>query len=180
MDKLERYILEKRDDLDRYRPDNSVWERIERETHKKKPSFIKIFSRVAVLIILAGLPFLLFYYIDVLSQGNKSERYEGYISSELKEAELYYTIKVDGLLEKTRPLLTDKPDLEKELMDDILKLDSICNQIKNDLRDNVSNQEVIEALILNYRTKVEILEEMLSVLEEKENLNPQNTQSHEL
>lgn len=180
MDKLEKYILDNRDDLDRYNPDNSVWERIEKNTGRMKPSFRKIFSRAAAVLIIAGLSFLAYFYFTTASQANKDDSSYAYLPSNLRETELYYTTKVNGLLERTKPLLTDKPDLEKELMKDMSVLDSICIQIKNDLKDNVSNQEVIEALILNYRIKVDILEEMLTVLEEKENRNPKNITDHEL
>ncbi len=180
MDKLEKYILDNRNDLDRYNPDSSVWERIEKNTPKKKPSFRKIFSRAAVVVLIAGLSFVAYFYFTTASQINNDGSSDGYLPSHLRETEIYYTIKVNGLLEKTKPLLTDKPGLEKELMKDISVLDSICIQIKNDLKDNISNQEVIEALILNYRIKVDILEEMLAVLEEKKNQNPENSPYHEL
>jgi hypothetical protein len=39
------------------------------------------------------------------------------------------------------------------------------------LKDNVDNQDVIEALINNYRIKIQILEDMLIVLKQNEN-NP--------
>ena len=180
MDKLEKYILENRDNLDRYNPDSSVWESIESNTGKKKPSFRKIFFRAAALVVITGLSLMVYFYVITTSQTRNEGVNGGNLSSNLRETELYYTIKVNGLLEKAKPLLNDKPDLEKELMKDMSVLDSICIQIKNDLKDNISNQEVIEALILNYRIKVDILEEMLSVLEEKEYQNTKNPPDHEL
>jgi len=180
MDKLEKYILDNRDNLDRYTPDNSVWENIERNTGKKKTSFRKIFYRAALLLVITSLSFMAYLYITTASQTRIAGPSDENLSSHLRETEIYYAIKVNGLLEKAKPLLTDKPDLEKELLNDISVLDSICLQIKNDLKDNISNQEVIEALILNYRIKVDILEEMLSVLEEKENQNTKKQPDHEL
>jgi hypothetical protein len=85
---------------------------------------------------------------------------------DLKETEIYYNNLVHNLYSEATPLLTGYPDLEKELLSDMSQLDSICTDIKKDLKDNVANQEVIEALINNYRIKIHILEDMLSILKE--------------
>ena len=75
--------------------------------------------------------------------------------------------------------LTANPEIQKELVTDISQLDSICSEIKKDLKDNVANQEVVEALIQNYRIKIRLLEDMLTILKENEN-NPEKKKSHEL
>ncbi len=77
------------------------------------------------------------------------------------------------------PLFTGNPELKQELTDDISHLDSIFYDIKKDLKDNASNQEVISALIQNYRIRIRILEDMLEILREDEN-NPDKTNGHEL
>jgi len=58
-------------------------------------------------------------------------------------------------------------------------LDSLCTEIKKDLKDNVANQEVIEALIQNYRIRIRLLEDMLTILKENEN-KPAKKKSYEL
>jgi hypothetical protein len=47
------------------------------------------------------------------------------------------------------------------------------------LKDNISNQNVVEALIQNYRIKIHILEDMLTVLKENDTI-PEKMKSHEL
>ena len=42
-------------------------------------------------------------------------------------------------------------------------------ELKNDLKDNVGNPEVVEAMINQYRMKVQILESLLNQIKEKEN-----------
>jgi len=49
------------------------------------------------------------------------------------------------------------------------ELDEVYEELKEDLKDNASNPEVIEAMILNYRVKLEVLEDLLNQLKEKEN-----------
>ncbi len=76
-------------------------------------------------------------------------------------------------------MLARYPEIQKELFTDISQLDSICSEIKKDLKDNVANQDVIEALIQNYRLKISLLEDMLEVLKENE-ANPEKSNDHEL
>jgi hypothetical protein len=58
-------------------------------------------------------------------------------------------------------------------------LDSIRTDLKKDLKDNVANQEVIEAMIQNYRIKLQLLEDMLNLLKQNETKS-EKTKSNEL
>jgi hypothetical protein len=98
---------------------------------------------------------------------------------ELKETELFYNSLVNSLYLEAKPLLTGQPDVEKELNHDLARIDSLCADIRKDLKDNVANKEVIEALIQNYTIKIHILEDMLNVLKENEN-KTEKGKSHEL
>ena len=85
----------------------------------------------------------------------------------------------NSLYKEATPMLTRNPEIKKELVTDISQIDSICSEIKKDLKDNVANQDVIEALIQNYRIKIRLLEDMLTILKENEE-NPEKNNSHEL
>ena len=100
-------------------------------------------------------------------------------SSQLKETEIYYNNLANSLYREATPMLARNPEIEKELSTDISQIDSICSEIKKDLKDNVANQDVIEALIQNYRLKISLLEDMLKILKENEE-NPEKSNSHEL
>jgi len=101
------------------------------------------------------------------------------LNPQLKETEAYYNNLVNSLYSEATPFLTNNPEIKKELNTDLAHLDSICIDIKKDLKDNISNQDVIEALVQNYRIKIRILEDMLNVLRENE-LNQVKKQNHEL
>ena len=91
----------------------------------------------------------------------------------------YYNTLVKTLYREAGPLLTGQPELSRELDSDMAQIDSICVDIRKDLKDNVANQEVIEALIQNYRIKLQILEDMLVMLKQNEN-KQEKPGSHEL
>ena len=111
--------------------------------------------------------------------GNRNEQAIVKGSSLLKETEIYYNNLANSLYQEATPMLTRNPEIEKELVTDISQIDSICSEIKKDLKDNVANQDVIEALIQNYRIKIKLLEDMLTILKENEE-NPEKNNSHEL
>jgi len=83
----------------------------------------------------------------------------------LREAEAYYTGLVNQKLNELEPILANCPSLEEEVNYDMSELDSVYIQLKIDLKDNMANQEVIEAIIENYRLKISILEDLLKELE---------------
>jgi len=159
MDRLEDYITKNRDDLDRYEPSAAVWKGIRKEMYRGKSGLLRWLS-VAAAIAVITCTAAIFYFNRI----NK-------VHPELIESEIYYNNLINDLYSEATPLLTGNPDLQKELFEDMSQLDSICAGIKRDLRDNVDNQEVIEALITNYRIKTQILEDMLDVLRHND-VNP--------
>ena len=74
----------------------------------------------------------------------------------------------------------ENPGAQRMLADDMEELDEVYLELKEDLKDNVSNPEVIEAMVLNYRVKLEILEDLLNQLNEKENQDYENDESYSL
>ncbi len=48
------------------------------------------------------------------------------------------------------------------------ELDSLSAQIIRDLNDNIASQEVVEALITNYRLRIELMEDMLQLMRKNE------------
>jgi hypothetical protein len=176
MDKLEEHIRKNREELDKYNPPAATWKRIKKDLGIQKP-MPKWISLAAMIVIILGTAIIFFkpqYRWADKENDSTARRYP-----QLKETEIYYNNLVNSLYKEAAPLLTNNPDVKKELNTDLSQIDSICTDIKKDLKDNISNQEVVEALIQNYRIKISILEDMLKVLKENEN-NPEKKKSHEL
>ena len=182
MDKLEEYIRKNRGDLDRYSPPTGLWKRISRKLKKENPLLRQWLSLAAMLIIILGTALIFFKpeYRWSDSKNRSAGEYEvTQLTPQLKETEAYYNNLVNTLYKEATPLLTNKPEIRKELNSDLSHLDSICLDIKKDLRDNIANQDVVEALIQNYRIKIRILEDMLTVLKDNDTI-PEKMKSHEL
>lgn len=181
MDRLEEFIRKNREELDSYSPSPEVWNGIRKTVRSGKPNVTGWLSAAAMII--AILTTSVFFYKSewkktiFLTRGSDEMMMK--TNPQFREAEIYYNSLFNSLYSEATPLLTSHPEIKKELFSDISQLDSLCADIKKDLNDNIDNQEVIEALIINYRMKTEILEDMLDLLKQNEN-DPQKNDNHAL
>lgn len=162
MDELEKHIRNNREAMDIHDPDPSVWNRIETQLPRSHRTLIPQMwkAAAAVLIAVAGLTALL------RITGITGPR-ENSAQSIVRETEQYYNSLLASLYSEAEPMLTSNPVIRTELEAGMSELDTISMSIREDLKDNVATGEVIEALIRNYRLRIELLEDMLSVMNEK-------------
>jgi hypothetical protein len=180
MDRLEEYIMKHREEMDRYKPSKSIRRKTGKEL--KTGSNLRWLSIAAMLAVILGTALVLFRPGAKLSQQTVGENNYNTLmknNPQLKETEIYYNNLANSLYSTAKPMLARYPEMNRELFTDISQLDSICSEIKKDLKDNVANQDVIEALIQNYRLKISLLEDMLEVLKEYEE-NPEKNNDNEL
>lgn len=166
MDKLEKHIESVRESMDIHDPDPGLWRRIEKGLPGRQLHLRTIIWRAAAVIIVAGAGLTLTLR-SLESSGLKN-------NPEMKlvrETDMYYNNLISSLYNEAEPLLTSNPDVRGELTIGMNELDSLSKQIREDLQDKVANREVIEALIHNYRLRIELLEDMLSVMREAEEPN---------
>ena len=171
MDRLEEQIRRNREDLDRYNAPAGLWKGIRKKLKRRNSANRQWLSMAAMFVVILGTALLLFRPVFRWSDSNRRSKNDNsfmQLNPQLKETEAYYNNLVNSLYSEATPLLTNNPEIRKELNTDLAHLDSICVDIKKDLKDNISNQDVVEALIQNYRIKIRILEDMLSVLKENE------------
>jgi hypothetical protein len=162
-DRLEKFILENREEFDFREPDPGLWNKIKSGIRpRKKIRFGYVLSRVAAVLLIFIISYMINRFIyEGFPKISFSKDRETEIP-ELREAENYYTGLLNEKLDEIKPILSACPSLEKELNYDLNQLDSIYRELKNDLKDNIANQEVIDAMIQNYRLRISILEEVLS------------------
>jgi len=170
-DRLEKFISDNRDQFDLFEPDEKLWTGIESGIHQKKPFRIgwkTVLWRAAAVLIIFAASFMLQEYLhqhrDVFS-----ERSETKILREipgLHEAEVYYTSLLNEKIRQIEPLISEYPELGETIQQDLSELDSIYYELQLDLRDNIANDEVVEAMIQNYILKIQILEDLLEYMGE--------------
>jgi hypothetical protein len=182
MDKFEEHIRRIKGDLDLYNPPSTLWKRVEKEIRKGRSIIRQWLSVAAMIVIIFGTAIVLIkpsFKQKSYNNGINNSADLNQASPSLNETEIYYNNLVSSLYRKATPLLTTNPEIEKELTSDLSRLDSICSEIKKDLKDNIANQEVVEALIQNYRIKIRLLEDILTLMKENED-NTGKTSKYEL
>ncbi|WP_430816007.1 hypothetical protein [Carboxylicivirga sp. RSCT41] len=174
-DRLKEYIDQNREAFDSLDAPARAWDAIDTQLngHKHKRLTILRYSSIAVAAALAGI----MIYVAVLQPGNTSQVSE---VSYMNETELYYSTEVNQKRALVYQMSAQYPELQTEMDNDLAELDTIMAEIKRDLKDNVDNAEVVEAMIQNYRMKLSILEDIMQFLEEQQENNEQTHTSYAL
>jgi hypothetical protein len=176
-DRLDDFVRQHREQFDLREPDPSIWLKINPANapvakERRPMRWLRVAAAVAMIFAgsTAGIYFL---------TGEKAEtdQYSSELYREIQETERYYSQMVNQRYDELKPYLASDPAAEEMLSIDMTELDEVYSELKEDLKDNASNPEVIEAMILNYRVKLEILEDLLYQLKEKENQDYEKDES---
>jgi predicted CopG family antitoxin len=183
-DRLEDFVKQNREQFDLHEPDPSIWLKIDtgskadsykgsRTVAKERRPMRWLRIAAAVAMIFAGSTAGIYFLTGDRAEAERSS--ELYV--EIMETEAYYSRMVSDRYDQLQPFLVSNPSAEEMLTADMEELDEVYRELKEDLKDNASNPEVIEAMILNYRVKLEILEDLLIQLKEKENQDYEKDES---
>jgi hypothetical protein len=165
-DKLEKFVIENREAFDVFEPDDKIWDKIQGSTTPVKSlNWKTIAVRIAAVVVI----FIASYFFHDLTQKDNGQLA---ITTEveqpneqmqmLMEAEVFYSTKINTAKDEFVRLSGDDKELLDDLNFDLGELDSIFEELKKDLKENGDNEEVIDAMIQNYRIKLQILEDMVN------------------
>lgn len=162
-DKLESFISENRHEFDPLEPSDRVWEAISSRLEQaprpvRKYLWLKIAAVLVTGLVASG--------IIVYQEMNRHRQSAVAIAvdpevRELMEAEAYYAQEVTGKMREIEKCYEVNPELKMEIESDLDELEAMYRSLKNDLKDNMANKEVIEAMIENNRNRVKIVDEVL-------------------
>jgi len=190
-DNLEKFIRDNRKSFDELKPSPELWGKIEKPESKTRIvnfntmaiGWKTVVSRAAAVVVI----FISSYYFhEYRSQRNANEVADNTESTiennplykELIEAEFYYTAQINERKNELFDLAGDAPGLQRDVNIELEDLDAIYKELKEDLKDNAFNQEVVEAMIQNYRLKLEILEDILNQIKSSQEKNNIHEQDH--
>ena len=191
-DKLEDFIRNNRDEFDELSPSPSLWDgivtrkedvNIESEVTKTKVFSINYLSWVtrvaAAIIIFAGS----YYFHDFrsnqkqLAEENTTKTNNSELYNTLMEAEYYYTAQIGLEKEKLYYLTVGNTIVREEIQDELKELDKEFRELKEDLKDNADNEDIIAAMIQNYRLKLGILQDMMIQLQQDKKVKNTNNET---
>lgn len=183
---LEKFIQQNRDDFDIYEPSSGLWEKIEIKVvdteNKKENSFFSVkllsFQKIAAVAVI----FIVSYFVHDFFHKNNKENFNSQIAvidsvttdsvpeiiRDFEETQNYYVLEVSNKMIQLEKYIKLYPDLVEELKNEITSLDQEFESLNGDLDENVNRKEIVEAMIQNYRIKLEILENTISIINENE------------
>jgi hypothetical protein len=164
---LEEFIIRQRSDFNLQVPSERIWERVNTRVvnSQKNIRFSKVFYRIAAAFVLIfSIAFLTYHYNK---NSNEENDLYGFATNspeiiELRDAEIFYKSQINEKMFLLEKCSQSHPDLVLEVERDLTELDHQYNSLKNDLEENVSNQEVIDAMIENNREKLGLIENVLT------------------
>ena len=163
-DRLEKFVNENRHEFDQLEPSDRIWEAIsgqlnEEPKHKKgKFAWMKI---AAVLVLALAIPTIVYQVkFSEQKQSAKAVQVDPEVQ-ELIEAEAFYAQEVSGKLAEIQKCYKVHPELKLEIEGDLNELESMYLSLKGDLKENISNKEVIEAMIENNRNRMKLVDDVL-------------------
>ncbi|MCV9388685.1 hypothetical protein [Reichenbachiella ulvae] len=153
------HIEKNRSEFEQYELDQDSWANIVSGLDKKEKSLEKrskwlgnLWKGAAACMLAAVVAFVLY----------PVEQSDDYASSQLSEVETYYQSKINIKVSQISAIENDQT-----IFQDLEVLDQAFVELKEDLKDNADNEEVINAMIATYKVKLEVLERILEELEDK-------------
>jgi hypothetical protein len=163
-DRLESFVEENRHEFDYMEPSEKVWEAInlKLEPEQKKPERRFLLLKIAAIIVLVlAIPAVIYIQTGTTESRAKNDAPVDPEIQELMEAEAYYAEEVSGKLAEIQKCYKVHPELKSEIETDLNELESMYILLKKDLHENISNKEVIEAMIENNRNRMKLVDEVL-------------------
>ena len=167
MDNFEKHIRENRVAFDSHKADRAkLWANIEAKLDPPRAKVVPlwkspIFKVAASVLIVLGISSL----IGLTFLGNSANE-DTFVSKELQDIDMHYQGLVSyqvQLVQKNENLSdADKAEF-LSFMDD---LDKEYDQLKLEMQNNLDNELVLEAIVSNYRKRIELIENLLRQLNE--------------
>jgi flagellar basal body-associated protein FliL len=164
-DRLESFVNENRHEFDQLEPSDHLWEAISNRLEEKpkqqnrKFTWMKIAAAV-VAVVAIGSAVAYQSLVSDQKQTAKAVQADPEVQ-ELMEAEAYYAQEVTGKMAEIQKCYKVNPELKSEIEGDLNELETMYLSLKNDLKENISNKEVIEAMIENNRNRMKLVDEVL-------------------
>ncbi len=167
MDNFEKQIKESRALFNEHTPDKAkIWAAISNELNEEKPKVIPLwkslkFRVAASIIIVLGI-----FSIMALGFRNATNNVANY---ELEEIDMHY----QGLVSYQVQLVENNKNIsstdKEEFLSFLSELDQEYEELKFELGENLDNQLVLEAIISNYKKRIELIENLLHQINNSKN-----------
>ncbi len=158
-DKLETYIADNREDFDILEPSDAIWNKIDAKLNKKnviRINWRKVMAQAAAVIIIFSISWVVQRQYFSPEKTLQVEQIPA-----VAEVETFYQTEFENKLQEVKKVMVSYPEIETGMNRDLADLDSTYVSLKEDLKDGMANEEIVAAMIQNYKLKIQILEDLL-------------------
>lgn len=175
MDNFEKHIRENKQLFNEHKADKSkLWANIATELDKPttkvipfwKTKFVKVAAGVAIIIGLFSSIVIGFYNPNPISNN--------FSSQELVDIDMHYQAMVASQVKLVRNNTNLSESDKDEFLSFMDELDEEYNELIVDLSDNLDNELVLEAIISNYKKRIELIENLLNQINKSKNIATEN------
>lgn len=188
-DKLEQFVRDNTQSFNSLEPPLMVWETIEKELPvSKQPALRKLWPyawKAAAAILIFASAWMLNDYTDKDKKTSENEIVKAEVQTnpeltELLDAEAYYTTQISSKQAELAKYAQQNPDIIEDLKKEFNEMDKNKAELRKDLAQSNADEKVIEAIILSYRVKLEILDQILAEMRKakEENATPQSVETN--
>lgn len=175
-DKIEKFILENKRELDILEPRAELWSAIEKNliTQRKNKRW-RLISIAASVVVLMAASFVA-VQMNLL---NKTKQFETNIfPQEQREAEFYYSSLIEVKRSELDKYRKEHPELCQEFTKQIHALDLLYSELKKEYLETPNKELVLSAMIENLQLQLQILSQQLEVInnvKQKKSMNYEKT-----
>jgi hypothetical protein len=167
------FLKNNKDEFDIHEPESDHFVRFKnkmKNTEKRNNVFnLKFLLKVAVVIFPIGIISLLLVYSEKSKSNVEYAKVisENYFSAELNEIEIYFNDRIEKKMDEFQNLECFMNESDKaEIIKDLEKIDYSINNLTMELKNSSKNEKIMNAIILNYQSKDEILEKVIIQIKE--------------
>ncbi len=174
MDNFEKHIRENKALFDEHKADKAkLWNSIVKELNTAETKVVPLWKspmlRVAASIVLI-LGLTAFIGMSVYNRANYNTP-ERVVTKELQDIDVHYA----SLVSQQVQLVIDHPDLssddKKEFLSFLEELDDEHDLLKFEMEKYLDNERVLEAIITNYKKRIELIENLLKQINDSKATN---------
>jgi len=179
MDKLEKYIVSNKEQIDDKRPSEKVWHKINDHLDKSDSTNFQIGNylwRAAAVILFTAVIWLL-YDRNAMDEtiADYSEIHDTN-NIVFNDVESHYISMIESKQELILQYVSNNPEIDKNLLSEIDQLDSTYNELKANNKEGYS-ERIMDAMVVNLQMRIDILNRQLDVLEKIINIKEDETTS---
>jgi hypothetical protein len=166
-DQFEKYVKDHASEFDQFELPDGAWDTIKDKRNSRKPRkliYLNALRRVAAVLVLGLAGYGLF---SLATGGGKLEDKTAKLPKEIREMDRYYEAQFSEGLDELEQKHPSNKLVFQEVSAELEMLNEEKQKLIDELKLNFSNKKVLEELISVYRLRLEILEDVLSTLNEE-------------